>query len=1503
MLLTLVCVVALRVRRSERFHLLAAIFTMIFALWLATGPALAWKPVTHVYFADLALEDAKDNFVTIYESDYANGTVKRDENGNPIVLGQYEVDARLLSAINAYTPQFRAGVLGPDAYPDIATGQQMIHPAGELTHDDPLGKDVNHGGPGTNPWLEHLWKLAYGPPGESRPEFQTQAVRSFVAGYMFHAAGDMYIHTFINEYAGGPFHFVENGIKHVVLEGYLTKRLPKMENYDVRIDQGVDDFIYKALTYGAPGSVLEKTLLTGANQDKSIPAIFTRMRNELQSEIDGYYAKKAEFDRRYDGRIALAKQKAKEADECGLLDFSCSKTVLYAKSAFHYAQAAAIQVEKAGYMALHGPITTYKEHWRDDIDDGLRAFPHLSHEIAKAMFFNSTGHADLARVKTLAGSYMTNHLLSMIGLPDAVGGSIEVINYVYDKLGIKAIKDALKQLKIMDLEDFIIRKAFGIGKEELTEYFDNPNEHFDDILNNPNNNTAGGTLLSLQQMNQEFLKLSDPAYNNPNEHFDPMNFAPAFNTLQMSKMMLMKISEVNRLMADLGSPHRLEDHPNTNAILGFIRSLDSGNQWHVNPEKMVAARDGDAYRKIFARESGDLPVGLPRLEISPAYYELKPDRQLPLTVQPYGTPVQWSVVNPVEGEIMGDGAPNVYRAPKRVAENATITIKATATDGTQRTATMRVLLIASPPRPQVFTWTGGGVDGNWTDPRNWGSEDYYPGEPNFEDKDAVVLSVSGWAEIKLDAPIKVRSVKMSGGHLVGPHPLTVSETVEWTGGAVSNLLEALPGSTFKIEGNALKTVYGKVTSGGMTFWKGGDMRIGGAGVFENTGEFEMQDGGEIYNVSCCVNPTNFVNKGTFIKTGEGNLKVSLMNFVNGGTLELRQGDLDLSTGLHVFSTGSTFVGPGRVIVNRSTLTLSGEVTASALSQVVVKESSSLKGDLARLKGTPAIDMEGGNLYGQIELPESSSLNIGGATRKTFYELKLTNAGAIHWTGAGTTLVMPGSEITNTATGIIELESDMEIAGASCCVSPAKFINRGVISKEAGTGTAALTNYTFINSGTLNVKTGVLEIGNGPHRFETGTTLSGAGTTRIRRGIAEVTGTVTVNAGHTLVAATGSTFIGGQRGENGSYTGAGGIGGEGAFIWAAGRIEGNMGFYAPLTTILSGTELHEIYRAQLANAGTLTWIDNGQIRITADSTFTNNGTMDVQGDVEFYAASCCSSIALFQNNGQLTVRPAGTAKVSSIRNLNTGRIEIKSGAYQLHNGSFTQTAGELKLNGGELISNMPIQIQGGTVSGTGKITGLLKNIAGVVSPGHSPGRLTVVGDYIQEEAGALQIEIAGETPGTDYDQLEVIHLTQLKGQLNLTLPEGYEPDLGENFQVLKYGQLEGAFTKVFGTYAGGGKGFVAEVTPTGLTLHTVGEQLGPIPGDVDGNGLVQVTDAIRVLRIVVGLEPSSPAILEVGDVDPAPGTGPRAGHPHGDGQITVGDAIRILRKVVGVDTGG
>ncbi len=581
----------------------ALIAALTLAAMLANSQrAFAWKPKTHAHLAEVAYRDAVDDgLVTIYATDYKGGAIRRLRgNNNKIVIGTYRVYPPLLEALRKYPAQFRAGVLGPDAYPDIATGQQIIHPAGQRTNGE-TEVDLNRRGPGPDPWLAHLWAKAYASSGT--PD-STDPCRAFVAGYLTHAAGDIFGHTLVNHYTGDAFHFSpkpENAIKHVVLEGYVGLKTPD-PNYDARIDEGVAEFIYRNMIDATPGSHLATRLLTGENAKFSVPAIFCEIRRSLEADIKRYYDTKTDFQRRIDRGNILEKAK--------------------------------LGIELAAFVTANGPRVTYEEHWRDDITDGLKAWPRVSHEVAKALFYNPQNKTDLDRVKAIIDDYANQHLLSMLGAPDFVGATRAIvgnwIDAILNALAIPAIKQAVADLK-KNLYDFLLKSALGMSSDELKRLLGSPETQFDPVMTDPAFFTEGGTKIRRADFDQNELHLTGPT-------FDYERVPAAYNTVVLTKLLMMEPAEVNRLMQDTGREFLLEFHVNDplirskhlyetselvealkilkipvpvlaqpNAVLGFAMTLDGSNQWSANPGKLVAAGNIDFYRMIFMRQSGEKP--------------------------------------------------------------------------------------------------------------------------------------------------------------------------------------------------------------------------------------------------------------------------------------------------------------------------------------------------------------------------------------------------------------------------------------------------------------------------------------------------------------------------------------------------------------------------------------------------------------------------------------------------------------------------------------------------------------------------------------------------------------------------------------------------------------------------------------------------------------------------------------------------------------------------------
>jgi hypothetical protein len=66
------------------------------------------------------------------------------------------------------------------------------------------------------------------------------------------------------------------------------------------------------------------------------------------------------------------------------------------------------------------------------------------------------------------------------------------------------------------------------------------------------------------------------------------------------------------------------------------------------------------------------------------------------------------------------------------------------------------------------------------------------------------------------------------------------------------------------------------------------------------------------------------------------------------------------------------------------------------------------------------------------------------------------------------------------------------------------------------------------------------------------------------------------------------------------------------------------------------------------------------------------------------------------------------------------------------------------------------------------------------------------------------------------------------------------------------------------------------------------------GDINCDGGVDIADALKALRIAVGLETTTTAQLAIADVAPLSG-----GRPAPDGRIDIADALVILEKSVGL----
>ena len=96
-----------------------------------------------------------------------------------------------------------------------------------------------------------------------------------------------------------------------------------------------------------------------------------------------------------------------------------------------------------------------------------------------------------------------------------------------------------------------------------------------------------------------------------------------------------------------------------------------------------------------------------------------------------------------------------------------------------------------------------------------------------------------------------------------------------------------------------------------------------------------------------------------------------------------------------------------------------------------------------------------------------------------------------------------------------------------------------------------------------------------------------------------------------------------------------------------------------------------------------------------------------------------------------------------------------------------------------------------------------------------GNLTITGDYIQTASGSLDLSLGGTAAGSEYCQLAVSGAASLGGALNVVTVDGFEPAVGDSFQILTAGTVSGKFASTAGLDIG--QGLILGLSGTSATL--------------------------------------------------------------------------------------
>jgi hypothetical protein len=413
---------------------------------------------------------------------------------------------------------------------------------------------------------------------------------------------------------------------------------------------------------------------------------------------------------------------------------------------------------------------------------------------------------------------------------------------------------------------------------------------------------------------------------------------------------------------------------------------------------------------------------------------------------------------------------------------------------------------------------------------------------------AAGATVTGNGQLRIGAATTTIAGNVAIPHLVvagsavlgGSGALTVTDTLDWTGGTMSGSgTTAIPATAqLNISGSGSKTLSRTLNNSGTAIWTdSGVFGFGGGttGTFNNLAgaTFDVRNDLTFGNAAA-LSTGRFDNAGLIVKSAGTGTTVfpshGPIALDNTGIVEIQSGSIQLATGessgefrlspetsLNMHSNytlvdGATITGSGEFRINAATTTINGDVEIPHL--VLASANTVLTGS-GLVTVNSAFDWTGGRMEGsgKTAISAAAQLDISGSGFKRLSRT-LDNAGTAIWADDGVFSFGGGTvgKFNNLAGATFDVRNDLTIEN-SAGFSTGRFDNAGLFVKSAGTGTTSLSTIALENTGTVEVRTGTLAFAAAFTQTAGATLLSGGNlsstqTVAIQGGTVAGNGTIT-----------------------------------------------------------------------------------------------------------------------------------------------------------------------------------------------------------------------------------------------------------------------------------------------------------------------------------------------------------------------------------------------------------